>query len=98
MIQLPHRSVTRFFIPLIDVLTLLFCIFLVMPLARSPEAGESDAERRQREDQLRNLQAELDRLRRGGRNVPRDLQEQIARLKQEKTRALEERLAVRGLA
>jgi hypothetical protein len=31
MIQLPRRSVTRFFIPLIDVLTLLFCIFLLMP-------------------------------------------------------------------
>jgi hypothetical protein len=37
MIRLPQRSVTRFFIPLIDVLTLLFCIFLVLPLAKSPE-------------------------------------------------------------
>ena len=37
MIQLPQRSVTRFFIPLIDVLTLLFCIFLVMPLAQNNE-------------------------------------------------------------
>ena len=36
MIRLPQRSVTRFFIPLIDVLTLLFCIFLVLPLARNP--------------------------------------------------------------
>ena len=32
MIQMPRRSVTRFFIPLIDVLILLFCIFLLMPL------------------------------------------------------------------
>jgi len=32
MIRLPQRSVTRFFIPLIDVLTLLFCIFLLIPL------------------------------------------------------------------
>jgi len=31
MIRLPHRSVTRFFIPMIDVLTLLFCIYLLMP-------------------------------------------------------------------
>jgi biopolymer transport protein ExbD len=31
MIQMPRRSVTRFFIPLIDVLLLLFCIFLLMP-------------------------------------------------------------------
>ena len=35
MIQLPKRSVTRFFIPLIDVLTLLFCIFLLMPMVKS---------------------------------------------------------------
>lgn len=36
MIQLPRRSVTRFFIPLIDVLTLLFCIYLLMPLVKKP--------------------------------------------------------------
>src|SRR5205807_6608680 len=30
MIKMPHRNVTRFFIPLIDVLILLFCIFLLM--------------------------------------------------------------------
>jgi hypothetical protein len=35
MIRLPRRSVTRFFIPLIDVLTLLFCIFLLMPLVKA---------------------------------------------------------------
>jgi hypothetical protein len=34
MIQFPRRSVTRFFIPLIDVLTLLFCIFLLMPMIK----------------------------------------------------------------
>lgn len=33
MIQLPRRSVTRFFIPLIDVLVLLFGIFLLMPMS-----------------------------------------------------------------
>lgn len=31
MIQLPERAVTRFFVPLIDVLILLFCIFLLLP-------------------------------------------------------------------
>jgi hypothetical protein len=42
MIQFPRRSVTRFFIPLIDVLTLLFCIFLLMPMIKeSGEAQES---------------------------------------------------------
>jgi hypothetical protein len=30
MIQMPRRSITRFFIPLIDVLILLFCIFLLL--------------------------------------------------------------------
>src|SRR5690242_15112781 len=34
MIEFPRRSVTRFFIPLIDVLTLLFCIFLLMPMIK----------------------------------------------------------------
>ena len=38
MITAPRRSVTRFFIPLIDVLILLFCIFLLMPLFK-PQAG-----------------------------------------------------------
>ena len=37
MITLPRRSVTRFFIPMIDVLTLLFCIFLLMPIIRENE-------------------------------------------------------------
>ena len=35
MIHMPHRSVTRFFVPLIDVLLLLFCIFLLMPYVKS---------------------------------------------------------------
>src|SRR2546421_228343 len=38
----PRRSVTRFFIPMIDVLTLLFCIFLLMPFVKS--AGEEGAD------------------------------------------------------
>jgi len=55
--------VTRFFIPLIDVLTLLFCIFLLMPMVKSTsdlasENQESDgrtilAEERQELEQLR---------------------------------------------
>lgn len=45
MIELPRRSVTRFFIPLIDVLTLLFCIFLLLPLIKggTPESDTSDS-------------------------------------------------------
>src|SRR5262249_8434506 len=42
MVAMPHRSVTRFFIPLIDVLLLLFGIFLLMPIAKE---GELEDER-----------------------------------------------------
>jgi hypothetical protein len=40
VIRPPRRSVTRFFVPLIDVLILLFCIFLLMPYVK-PVEGES---------------------------------------------------------
>jgi hypothetical protein len=40
MIELPKRSVTRFFVPLIDVLILLFCIFLLLPFVSRP-SGET---------------------------------------------------------
>jgi hypothetical protein len=42
MINLPRRSVTRFFIPLIDVLILLFAIFLLMPFVSAPAAPSSE--------------------------------------------------------
>ena len=42
MIALPRRSVTRFFIPLIDVLILLFCIFLLMPFVNAPASPTPD--------------------------------------------------------
>lgn len=42
MIQMPRRSVTRFFIPLIDVLILLFCIFLLMPYVKRTGSEGSD--------------------------------------------------------
>jgi hypothetical protein len=96
MIRLPQRSVTRFFIPLIDVLTLLFCIFLVLPLARAP--GEQTAEDLRRlEQERRRLQQQLDEARRNGEEAPRDLQEQMERLRREQAKALQERLAVRVL-
>ena len=44
MIRKPHRSVTRFFIPLIDVLILLFCIFLLMPFVSKPDDGANPSE------------------------------------------------------
>lgn len=69
MIAPPRRSVTRFFIPLIDVLTLLFCIFLLMPYvkpvpaAADPTAGSDETALLRREvEQLRaRLTGERDR-------------------------------------
>ncbi len=43
MIEMPSRSVTRFFIPLIDVLLLLFCIFLLMPVFGEEEGAEGES-------------------------------------------------------
>ncbi len=74
MIQLPRRSVTRFFIPLIDVLTLLFCIFLVMPLAQSNEESLTE--------ELRQKEAELERLHNQGADT-RALQEELDQLRKQ---------------
>ncbi|HTU91517.1 MAG TPA: hypothetical protein VMF69_15650 [Gemmataceae bacterium] len=95
MIQLPQRSVTRFFIPLIDVLTLLFCIFLVLPLAKEP--GDASADVAALEDRLRQKEQELEQIRDSGRALPRELRDEIEKLRQEKGKALQKRLAVRVL-
>src|SRR3954454_5227743 len=96
MIRLPRRSVTRFFIPLIDVLTLLFCIFLVLPLAQAP-AEQTAEDLRRLEQERQRPQQQLDEPRRNGEEAPRDLREQMERLRQQQARALQERLAVRVL-
>jgi hypothetical protein len=98
MIQMPQRSVTRFFIPMIDVLTLLFCIYLLMPMVQTPGEGESEAERIERDQNLRRLQAEL--ARKGmteDEAVRARLLEDIDRLRREKARELQKRLWVRVL-
>ena len=65
MIHPPRRAVTRFFIPLIDVLILLFCIFLLMPFVEKEAGsgkltpGEAEALRRQIE-QLARVVDDLD--------------------------------------
>jgi hypothetical protein len=95
MIELPRRSVTRFFIPLIDVLTLLFCIFLVLPLAKDP--GDTSADVSALEEQLRQREEEVERLRQSGLDMPKELRAEIEKLRQEKGKALQKRLAVRVL-
>lgn len=103
MIEMPRRSVTRFFIPLIDVLTLLFCIFLLMPLVRAtpqsgegPSAGElSVSERRD----LERLRREKEAWQHVGDLTKKEteLRQTLQRLRREKLDTLAQRLAIRVL-
>ena len=95
MIQMPRRSVTRFFIPLIDVLTLLFCIFLLMPLVEGPAGSPTVTESSTKE--VEKLKQELMRLRQERQETPEKLREELERLRREKGEVLQERLAVRVL-
>lgn len=61
MIHMPRRSVTRFFIPLIDVLLLLFCIFLLMPIAREGNLEEERDKTYEQTEAVESLQRELER-------------------------------------
>jgi hypothetical protein len=91
MIQLPRRSVTRFFIPLIDVLTLMFCIFLLLPFVKQggeAEAGNSGAptaEPRPATDLSSLSPEELTRL------IEKERRE-LERLRKEKSESLQQRL------
>ncbi len=90
MILSPRKSVTRFFVPLIDVLILLFCIFLLMPFVSNPETPEPLPEPKKDEKPLskevKTLQEELTEARL-----------RIARLEKERLAKLTDRLAVRVL-
>lgn len=110
MISMPHRSVTRFFIPLIDVLLLLFCIFLLMPLFSEENApgGESGARLSQAELNLtvESLERQLDlRIKELSRfeNLKEPLAEierlrlELERLRKEQGKPLNERIVVRIL-
>lgn len=76
MIRPPLRSVTRFFIPLIDVLILLFCVFLLMPFVSSadgtpdPEAAEPSTASTPEELRQRLLELEL-KLSQAGAEIER---------------------------
>jgi hypothetical protein len=91
VIVMPRRSVTRFFIPLIDVLILLFCIFLLMPFVSGQPVPESTPEtkalpEKSLPEDVKTLQAMLaeEKLR-------------VARLEKEKHSKLTDRLIVRVL-
>ncbi|MBY0230369.1 MAG: biopolymer transporter ExbD [Gemmataceae bacterium] len=96
MIELPQRSITRFFIPMIDVLLLLFCIYLVMPLATNEE-GETEAERAAREKLVKRMETE--RAARGGKDAEsvERLRAELEKLRKEKGEVLQQRLSVRVL-
>jgi hypothetical protein len=99
MIRMPRRSVTRFFIPLIDVLLLLFCIFLLMPVFSDEDEGNGSKARPSAEDladELQSLRREYDRLQEDlhkyeqWRDPARDLEllrAELQRLRKEKEQA-----------
>lgn len=74
MIERPKRAVTRFFIPLIDVLILLFCIFLLMPFMNQP--GSAEPTTKQPEDKKD--------------ATPEELKREIAGLRLELSKALKD--------
>jgi hypothetical protein len=110
MIEMPRRSVTRFFIPLIDVLTLLFCIFLLMPLFHEDETPAAENGPRESaaglaqdkvalERELQRRTQELERLRQEVKpqlDVDK-LRAELERLRKEKIQTLQQRLFVRVL-
>jgi len=61
MIAMPRRSVTRFFIPLIDVLLLLFCVFLLMPMVNEEELEKKNQSTTDLAEQVLSLEMELNR-------------------------------------
>ena len=106
MIEMPRRSVTRFFIPLIDVLILLFCIFLLMSYstgeeaegqreAATEQAESADTLRQELERRTKELQA-FERLRPELEQVAK-LKEEIEQLRMAGKQALLERTYFRVL-
>jgi len=95
MIQMPRRSVTRFFIPLIDVLTLLFCIFLLMPYVKRSDdtarAGSvSDRSDQNADDTKSGDPAELARR-------LEELRREVEKLRTARGHVIQERLVVHVL-
>jgi len=98
MIRTPKRAVTRFFIPLIDVLILLFCIFLLMPFVEKGATsgrltpGEAEALRR-RIAQLEDMVAKMNQAG-GSPEEVRRLEEELA---EERSKRASDRVNVKEL-
>lgn len=103
MIKMPQRSVTRFFIPLIDVLLLLFVIFLLMPLKSEDDINKSKETAQNLAEDVEALERELQNLREE-LALYRDLKpsllelqalrEELERMKAAAKKSLQERAAV----
>jgi hypothetical protein len=86
-----RRAVTRFFVPLIDVLILLFCIFLLMPFVSGPPTAEpADTKpvtpKEQLPEDVKELQRQLTEAR-----------DRLARMEKLSQARLNDRLSVRVL-
>jgi hypothetical protein len=96
MLQMPQRSVTRFFIPLIDVLILLFSIYLLMPMVAAPEGPA--AENKQLREQVEKLEQKLQQGKAiSGKGLTAELIKEIEELRKAKAQALANRVALRVL-
>jgi hypothetical protein len=96
MLRMPQRSVTRFFIPMIDVLTLLFCIYLLMPLAGGPDSAREEL--RAREEQFRREQLrQLERKQKAGEELSEEARKKFEELRKAHVKDLERKLLVRVL-
>jgi hypothetical protein len=100
---MPHRSVTRFFIPLIDVLLLLFGIFLLMPIKTETDldlAKDEVAEQRESVEalqyELRRRTEELQQFERSRPDLERvaQLQDELERLRNANRKDLQSRVDV----
>ncbi len=67
----------------------------MLPLAKEP--GDTSADVAALEERLRAKEEEVERLRQSGRDMPKELRDEIEKLRQEKGKALQKRLAVRVL-
>ena len=79
MIAMPRRSVTRFFIPLIDVLLLLFCVFLLTPIMNEDALDKNAESAADLRDTAQALEKEL-ALRNEELAIFEDLRPQLAEL------------------
>ncbi|MBA4187632.1 MAG: hypothetical protein C0467_06390 [Planctomycetaceae bacterium] len=92
MIQTPRKSVTRFFIPLIDVLILLFCIFLLMPFVSGPDTPEPGPNPKDKTPE-ETLPDDINLL----QKMLKEERMKVSRMEKEKFAKLTDRLAVRVL-